>query len=115
MDRQHKRAWPTANGPGSSRRRLTSLPLSSIPILSQTPAGVKHTSAPWVYAPPAGLPSHLAALAEQAAARAHQAGVLASDARRAGDGGGFDRWRKIQARHQAILWAAIRPGQDLQP
>jgi hypothetical protein len=54
---------------------------------------------------------HLAALARQAQTRAHRAGVLANDAKRAGDVAGFERWRKIQARHQAIFRAAVRPGQ----
>lgn len=92
---------------GTSRRGFAS-PSSSSLILPRRPGRVKCNSAPSKYGPPVGLPAHLAALAEEAHARAHQAGVCAQDARRAGDVASFEMWRKIQARHLAVFWAATR-------
>lgn len=103
--RKQESARPTAGGggPGSSRRRFAVPSFPSTSILPCLRAAVKQKGA--------GLQPHLQDLAEQAAIRAHLAGVLANDAKAVGDVAGFARWRRRQLAHQAIFRAAVRPGQ----
>lgn len=104
--RKQESARPTVGSgwPGSSRRRLTvSSSFPSTSILPRLRAAVKQRGA--------GLQPHLQDLAEQAAIRAHLAGVLANDAKAVGDVAGFARWRRRQLAHQAIFRAAVRPDQ----
>jgi len=110
MADRRKSARPTVGngGLGRSRRRLLTVPSFPSPlILPRLRAAVKQKGA--------GLQPHLQDLAEQAAIRAHLAGVLANDAKAVGDVAGFARWRRRQLAHQAIFRAAVRPDQDLQP
>ncbi len=100
-------ARPTVGSgwPGSSRRRLTvSSSFPSTSILPRLRAAVKQRGA--------GLQPHLQDLAEQAAIRAHLAGVLADDAEARGDLAGFERARRQQLAHQAIARAIARADQE---
>jgi len=104
--RKQESARPTAGGggPGSSRRRFAVPSFPSTSILPCLRAAVKQR--------PPGLQPHLQDLARQAQTRAHRAGVLANDAKRAGDLAGFERARRQQLAHQAIARAIARADQE---